>query len=40
MTHRVYLLALARYMIKYNVGVVTSHSFEIKRIDFGFFNPD
>lgn len=31
---------LARYMIKYNVGVVTSHSFEIKRIDFGFFNPD
>lgn len=31
---------LARYMIRYNVGVVTSHSFEIKRIDFGFFNPD
>lgn len=31
---------LARYMIKFNVGVVTSHSFEVKRIDFGFFNPE
>lgn len=31
---------LARYMLKYNVGVVTSHSFEIKRIDVGFFNPE
>lgn len=31
---------LARYMIKFNVGVVTSHSFEVKRIDLGFFNPE
>lgn len=31
---------LARYMIRFNVGVVTSHSFEVKRIDFGFFNPE
>lgn len=31
---------LARYMIKFNVGVVTSHSFELKRIDFGFFSPE
>lgn len=31
---------LVNLMIKYGVGVVTSHTFEVKRIDVGFFNPE
>lgn len=28
---------LAKYMIKYNVGVISQHSFTIKRVDTGYF---
>lgn len=31
---------LVSLMIKYGVGVVTSHSYDIKRIDVGFFKPE
>lgn len=31
---------LARYMIKYNVGVVTAQTYELKRVDYGFFEPE
>ncbi len=31
---------LARYMIQYNVGVITQETFEVKRVDVGFFKPE
>ncbi|MDE5594627.1 MAG: restriction endonuclease [Muribaculaceae bacterium] len=31
---------LARLMIKHNVGVVVDRSFEVKRVDVGFFKPE
>lgn len=31
---------LARYMIQYNVGVITQDVYEVKRIDVGFFKPE
>lgn len=31
---------LARYMIKYNVGVISQHSYTIKRVDTGYFEGD
>lgn len=31
---------LARYMLRYNLGVVTDKTFEVKRLDIGFFNPE
>ena len=31
---------LAKYMIKYNVGVISQHSFTIKRVDTGYFEGE
>lgn len=31
---------LAKYMIKYNVGVISQHSFTIKRVDTGYFEVE
>lgn len=31
---------LARYMLRYNLGVVVARTFEVKRVDSGFFNPE
>jgi restriction system protein len=31
---------LARYMIKYNLGVVVDRVFSVKRIDLGYFHPE
>lgn len=31
---------LANYMVKYGVGVITERSYEVKRVDYGFFHPD
>lgn len=31
---------LARYMIQYNVGVITQETFEVKRVDVGFFKSE
>ena len=31
---------LARYMIEYGLGVITARSFEVKRLDFGYFHPE
>lgn len=31
---------LARYMIKYNVGVISQHSYTIKRVDTGYFEGE
>lgn len=31
---------LARYMVKYNLGVITARAFEVKRIDIGYFQNE
>lgn len=31
---------LAKYMIKYNIGVISQHSYTIKRVDTGYFEGD
>lgn len=31
---------LARYMIKYNIGVISQHSYTIKRVDTGYFERE
>lgn len=31
---------LAKFMIKYNVGVISQHSYTIKRIDTGYFEGE
>ena len=31
---------LARYMVNYNLGVITARSFDVKRVDVGFFQEE
>lgn len=31
---------LARFMVDYNLGVITARSFDVKRVDFGFFQEE